>query len=596
MKRLFTIICFVTLLTTISFADTINVPGDQATIQAGIDAAVDGDTVLVADGTYFENINYKGKAITVASHYFVDGDTSHISDTIIDGSLPSHSDSGSVVSFVSGEDTTSVLYGFTITKGTGTITESNWEGEVYPERVGGGIFCFYSGARISYNKITDNHVPEYEKSVGGGIAGFPNGSTAYIIIEGNQIVNNSVTGVDVYSSAIDFACNGMIKNNDISFNTCNATNSAFGTIDIFSETINPRFVVVKNNRITYNQINGNKAYAGGILIEHGSNVSVIDNEISSNELNGTNVGRGGGIWVVLRSGTTIIDGNSISDNIVNGSNGLGGGIALHRSNLSNSNTVITNNIISGNVAAEGGGIYSRSSISGIINNTIVNNNASSKGGGIGVNGTKPVVINSILWNNQAPDGPQILGSPVVAYSNIQDSIWAGEKNISADPLFVDTLFNLSANSLCVGTGASTITINGMTYSVPLTDFDGNVRPNPVDQFVDIGAIESPHPKQPTGIAAGEPSLPINFTLHQNYPNPFNPRTTISYQLPQQSTVELAIYNTTGQKIATLVSHQQVAGSYQYEWNVENELASGVYFYKLTAGQRFVQMKKLLLLK
>ena len=102
-------------------AGIVRVPEDRPTIQAGIDAAVDGDTVLVAESTYFENINFKGKAIMVASYYVMDEDTNYINNTIIDGSQHSHPDSGSVVYFISGEDTNSVLTGFTITGGSGTI-------------------------------------------------------------------------------------------------------------------------------------------------------------------------------------------------------------------------------------------------------------------------------------------------------------------------------------------------------------------------------------------------------------------------------------------------------------------------------------------
>ncbi|MEJ2052248.1 MAG: hypothetical protein P8Y60_20860, partial [Calditrichota bacterium] len=108
--------------------------------------------MLVADSTYNENINFKGKAITVASRFLVDGDTSHISKTIIDGSQPSHPDSGSVVSFVSGEDSSTVLCGFTITEGSGTVS---LPGVV---RVGGGIVCLNSGPKICNNRILGNNV------------------------------------------------------------------------------------------------------------------------------------------------------------------------------------------------------------------------------------------------------------------------------------------------------------------------------------------------------------------------------------------------------------------------------------------------------
>jgi hypothetical protein len=145
MKKLFLLFFLFIFATNPAYSqDTINVPTDYTTIQAGIDAANNSDIVLVSDGTYYENINYNGKAITVASHFLIDGDETHIDSTIINGSQAVNPDNGSVVYFTSGEDTTSVLYGFTITGGTGDV------------RKGGGIFCLNSGATIAHNKIIEN--------------------------------------------------------------------------------------------------------------------------------------------------------------------------------------------------------------------------------------------------------------------------------------------------------------------------------------------------------------------------------------------------------------------------------------------------------
>ena len=131
----------------------INVPDQVETIQAAIDSAVNGNLVLVDEGTYYENINFKGKAITVASHFIMDEDTSHISKTIINGSQHTNPDSGSVVYFVSGEDTNAVLCGFTITGGSGT--KAYWGNDVH--RYGGGVFCA-SGGRIINNIVRYNAI------------------------------------------------------------------------------------------------------------------------------------------------------------------------------------------------------------------------------------------------------------------------------------------------------------------------------------------------------------------------------------------------------------------------------------------------------
>jgi len=91
-----------------------------------------------------------------------------------------------------------------------------------------------------------------------------------------------------------------------------------------------------------------------------------------------------------------------------------------------------------------------------------------------------------------------------------------------------------------------------------------------------------------------PDLPSEFTLLSNYPNPFNAQTVIEYQLPTSSTVKLEIYNLFGQKVATLVDTQQEAGYRSVTWE-DSEAASGVYFYKLTAGD-FTEVKRMTLLR
>jgi hypothetical protein len=154
MKKV-TLFCCALLTTAALQAQIIHVPGDFPTIQSGINAATPGDTVLVSEGTYYEQINFNGKRpLMVASLFLVDGDTSHIGNTIIDGSQITDPDSASVVYFISGEDTTSVLCGFTIRNGKGT--SCFWE--TY-ESIGGGIYAAHGTPGwviIENNKIFDN--------------------------------------------------------------------------------------------------------------------------------------------------------------------------------------------------------------------------------------------------------------------------------------------------------------------------------------------------------------------------------------------------------------------------------------------------------
>ena len=92
----------------------------------------------------------------------------------------------------------------------------------------------------------------------------------------------------------------------------------------------------------------------------------------------------------------------------------------------------------------------------------------------------------------------------------------------------------------------------------------------------------------------EHNLTDRFTLHQNYPNPFNPTTTIRFDLPQASQVTLKVFNTLGEEVATIASDRLSAGSYSYKWDASN-LASGVYVYRLQAGD-YVEIKKMVLMR
>ena len=124
-------------------ADTLNVPAEFTTIQAAINAASDGDVVLVDPGCYEENLDFLGKAIAVQS-------SSGPDETVIDGGQ-----AGSVVTFSNGEDQSSLLSGFTIRNGSGTIVSG-------VAARGGGVYCVNgSSPTITNNYITSNSVTQW---------------------------------------------------------------------------------------------------------------------------------------------------------------------------------------------------------------------------------------------------------------------------------------------------------------------------------------------------------------------------------------------------------------------------------------------------
>jgi hypothetical protein len=107
---------------------------------------------------------------------------------------------------------------------------------------------------------------------------------------------------------------------------------------------------------------------------------------------------------------------------------------------------------------------------------------------------------------------------------------------------------------------------------------------------------------PVGVARDGDGAPSTFSLSQNYPNPFNPATTITFALPEASTVRLTVYDLIGREVAALVNDQLAPGYYRCTWNA-SRMPSGVYLYRMVSlsssaekQQIFEAVKKLLLVK
>jgi hypothetical protein len=152
--------------------------------------------------------------------------------------------------------------------------------------------------------------------------------------------------------------------------------------------------------------------------------------------------------------------------------------------------------------------------------------------------------------------------------------------------------NNADSSNCIGTYAAKWNVAVMGDDIrSLRNAVGGAAGSPVRRFVK-GALDYVD-NVPVNIA-GETEIPVEYKLAQNYPNPFNPSTKISFALPKQGFVSLKVYDVTGKEVAKLVNEVKAAGFYNIEFNASS-LSSGVYFYRIDAGD-FVQTRKMLLVK
>ncbi len=151
----------------------------------------------------------------------------------------------------------------------------------------------------------------------------------------------------------------------------------------------------------------------------------------------------------------------------------------------------------------------------------------------------------------------------------------------------------------VATGSVTISVEREEY-VPTA---GNV--NITSSTFSLNNVDfTLSPATPTGVT-DRGTTPAAFALQQNYPNPFNPSTTIGFNIPASSRVSVKIFNLLGQEVVSLVNGELAAGTHAVLWNGKDNaarsVASGIYFYKLTAtpssgGQEVTQIRKMILMK
>jgi hypothetical protein len=449
-----------------------NVPGTYSTIQSAINASVNGDTVLVEPGTYFENIVFRGKKIVLTSKFYQSNNLSFIQTTIINGSMPANPDTASVVRFHNGEDSTTVLQGFTITGGTGTKWLDEHGAGVYRE--GGGILIAYCSPIIKNN-----------------------------IIKNNEAINNA--GVT--------SCGG-------------------GGMRIGDG--NPKIL---NNVIMYNKA----LYGSGIVLNY-TGVTMRNNLICYNS-QASSYQSGAGIWA--------------------------------------------NNTLSGKIRL-------------IENNTIIHNSSSTGTAGVLSYGSNLVLRNNIVWGNTTSlSGPQVLayggGTLIATYCDIQNG-YTGAGNINVYPQFADTNFILANGSPCIDAGDSSAVYNDPADSANPSNArfpsKGGVR-NDIGAYGGAGSFLLSS-SMVIGVPNINKSIPDGFKLFQNYPNPFNPSTNIRYQITNNSFVSLKIYDILGKEVASLLNEKQSPGTHEVKFDGTN-LSSGIYFYKLVAGN-FSEIKTMTLIK
>ena len=480
--------------------DILHVPSaPNPTIQSAINNAKNGDTIIVQPGTYRENINFIGKAITLKSQD--PNDPNIAAATIIDGNQPADPNKGSVVTFSSGEKNNSVLAGFTITGGTGSWILVSWQYKgLNWNRCGGGALCNnMSEPTIKKNIFTNNFAGQ-----GGGIYAYGNP------VNPDNPANPPVHVKPVIADNTFFdnravANHGFMPPDNIHPHNDHGDGGAF----VAFQGCDPCFTgnIIQNNLADFYGggihlrqwsngliqqnyfLNNSSELGGGIHITYNSSPTVNKNIIKQN----ITWGLGGGGIYVYNCSNPVISYNILLQNDANGAKGGGIGVFW------DSQPDIFQNIIAKNTSRSGGGIYSNSGPLNISYNTIAENSATT-GSGICLESADPVnVAGNIVAANTG--SAHIYGDDANAITAAYNNVWSrntagfggslkdltgANGNISADPKFADADSNdysITVYSPCVNAGDPNFVMQPNQK-----DINGDDRV--IGQSVDIGADET----------------------------------------------------------------------------------------------------------
>lgn len=431
MKRTYIIVLLV-VISIHAHSATIHIPADFPTIQQGINAASKGDTVLVAPGTYVENLFFNGKEIHVISEMGP-------KVTKIDGG-----GAGSVTSFTRKEGPKTSLQGFTLTNGAGTLEAGYLHG--------GGIFCKESSPTILNNIICKNSALS---GWGGGIACRNHSSPT---IKGNLILENEARqggGISCLASSTP-----VVSQNNICFNEAEFSG---GGIYCFGSSYFEEIAVIEANHI-----HGNFAssYGGGI---YGFNLmSLTPGSIRNNLIyeNTTNT-LGGGIFLV--DVEVLIQNNFIYRNKAYS----GGGLRVHTPKI----RIINNTFHENEATGHGGGFCCNNYMIAHIYNTIFWNNQSPIGPEIAITAGDKYTSVHIDYSN-------VKGGQSQVYVNPGNFLYWGKNMMDSDPLFADPVnsdLHIQHHSPCRDGGDNTLP--------DLPDLDFEWDPRAEGDLPDMGADE-----------------------------------------------------------------------------------------------------------